>query len=62
MKKLLKFLLVASLFVAAFVLGFMGINPSPHTPLKDLASLEALKERFNEDKGVPRVILLVSPT
>lgn len=30
--------------------------------LRDLAGLEELKEAFNADKGVPRLVLLLSPT
>lgn len=30
--------------------------------LTDLTSVDQLKERFNADQGVPRLILLVSPT
>ena len=44
-------------------------SPSPpHEPLgpvpvlNELGGVEQLKARFNEDEGVPRVILLMSPT
>ena len=30
--------------------------------LTDLHSVEDLRSRFNEDDGVPRLLLLVSPT
>jgi hypothetical protein len=35
---------------------------SPEAGLQDLASIDDLKARFNADMGVPRIILLVSPT
>lgn len=36
-------------------------KPSPSV-LTDLHSLDELKTRFNDDTGVPRLVLLVSPT
>jgi hypothetical protein len=35
---------------------------SSEAGLEDLASIDDLKARFNADVGVPRIILLVSPT
>ena len=45
-------------------------TPRPTTPsskqdgvqLTDLTSVEQLRTRFNEDRGAPRLILLLSPT
>ncbi|MGH9837589.1 MAG: hypothetical protein ACREEM_02270 [Blastocatellia bacterium] len=34
----------------------------PDAALKDLQNLEELRTRFNQDKGAPRLILLLSPT
>ena len=34
----------------------------PVPVLNELGGVEQLKARFNEDRGVPRVILLMSPT
>jgi hypothetical protein len=35
---------------------------APDATLRDLQSLEELQKLFNEDKGAPRLILLLSPT
>ncbi|MCI0389921.1 MAG: hypothetical protein MOB07_14320 [Acidobacteria bacterium] len=35
---------------------------APDAALKDLQNLEELQKHFNQDKGVPRLILLLSPT
>lgn len=37
------------------------VTPAEPT-LTDLTSIDQLRERFNADQGVPRLILLVSPT
>jgi hypothetical protein len=34
----------------------------PEAGLENLGSIDDLKARFNADVGVPRIILLVSPT
>jgi hypothetical protein len=39
-----------------------AVAPAPDAVLKDLQNLEELRARFNQDKGVPRLILLLSPT
>jgi hypothetical protein len=36
--------------------------PTPARPLVDITSIEDLRTRFNEDRGAPRIVLLVSPT
>ena len=38
-------------------------EPAPAEPtLTDLTSVGQMKERFNADQGVPRLIVLVAPT
>jgi ABC-type glycerol-3-phosphate transport system substrate-binding protein len=64
---------LALLLAVALVAGACGGSdedtPSPvadsapaEQTLSDLTSVDQLKERFNADQGVPRLILLVSPT
>jgi len=48
--------------VVAAVAVALLLVPGPNAPLVDIASLDDLKSRFNEDRGKPRVLLLVSPT
>jgi hypothetical protein len=58
-------------FLPILVLYFCGSEPSsrakaggvaPDVALKDLQNLEELRKLFNQDKGAPRLILLLSPT
>lgn len=53
------------------LLGVACTSASPSPPqeplgsvpvLNELGGVEQFKARFNEDRGVPRVILLMSPT
>jgi hypothetical protein len=57
----LKWLITITLFAAAIGLGLFA-TPRPKAPLTDLRSVEDLRARFNQDKGKPRVILLLAPT
>lgn len=56
-----RWLLIAALVAAAISLGLFA-SPRPKGPLTDLAEVEDLRARFNQDKGKPRLILLLSPT
>jgi hypothetical protein len=56
-----KILLGIAGVVAATVVALLLV-PAPNAPLVDIASVDDLKSRFNEDRGKPRVLLLVSPT
>ena len=57
-----KWLLVAFIFVVAVALGVLGSYPGPKATLRDLKDVEELRAQFNRDKGMPRIILLLSPT
>jgi len=47
--------------VGAVVIALL-LAPAPDATLVDIASLEDLRTPFNEDRGLPRIVLLVSPT
>ena len=48
-------------FVAIGLIAFVYMMRAT-SPLRDINSTEELRALFNRDKGVPRVILLMSPT
>ncbi|MDQ2809383.1 MAG: hypothetical protein M3Z04_21115 [Chloroflexota bacterium] len=56
--------------VVLLALGLFGIKPlleHPHAAvpgvvLHDVQSITDLRDRFNQDQGVPRLVLLLSPT
>ncbi len=56
-----KWLLIVALIAAAIILGLVGAPP-PSTPLTELSGVEELKTQFNQDRGMPRLMLLISPT
>jgi hypothetical protein len=57
-----------SLILALFACGCEPLSRAkggavePGAELKDLKNLEELRKLFNQDKGAPRLILLLSPT
>lgn len=57
-----RWLIIAAILLVAFVVTFISLYPAPATPLVDLKTVDELRERFNRDKGSPRLILLLSPT
>jgi len=50
---------LAALFL---LLACSGGGTGPPATLTDLGTLQELQEAFNRDAGVPRIVLLVSPT
>ena len=58
-----RWLTISCVFVAAIIAGVLGsLKPNSDVTLTELNNIEELRARFNQDKGAPRLILLVSPT
>lgn len=56
---------LAGVFLAAallFACGNDSVSDEPGSDLRDIDRIEDLKAIFNRDAGVPRLILLLSPT
>lgn len=60
-RKLLLGLLVGGLGVALAGATYSLVRRSRST-LRDLQSIDELREQFNRDRGSPRLVLLLSPT
>ena len=58
-----KWLIIALVAVATVVAVVIGsLKPSANVTHTDLNNIEDLRNRFNQDKGTPRLLLLLSPT
>ena len=58
-----KWLILACVAVAAIGAGVIGLwKPGPDVVLTDINEIGELRARFNQDKGTPRLVLLLSPT
>jgi len=62
----LRLVAAASLVVVLAATG-CGSSSSPSTDasperVRELTSIEGLRESFNDDRGTPRLLLLLSPT
>lgn len=56
-----RWFVVVVVFAGALVLGLLSLYPSPEA-LKNLNDISELTTSFNRDSGIPRVVLLLSPT
>ena len=68
MKRLssLRVIIVSVLLLAGIVLAIYldtRLQPAPEeTPLVEIKNIKTLRDRFNQDSGKTRLILLLSPT
>lgn len=54
-------LLAVGVLLTSVGIGYMASKRS-HSRLQELDSIDQLRERFNADRGKPRLVLLLSPT
>jgi len=58
-----KWPIIAVVFIATVIAVFIGsLRPAANVALTDISDIEQLRARFNQDKGTPRLLLLLSPT
>ncbi len=58
-----QWLVIATVAAAAIIAGVIGsLKPNSNVTLTELNNIEELRAHFNQDKGAPRLVLLVSPT
>jgi len=58
-----KWLVIATVIAAAIIAGVIGsLKPDSNVTLTNLNNIEELRAQFNQDKGTPRLLLLLSPT
>jgi hypothetical protein len=62
MRRKWRWIVVGLILTIAVILGVLSAYPGPTAPLTDLKDIEDLRAQFNQDKGAPRLVLLLSPT
>ncbi len=61
LRKVILVLFAFGILLTSAGVGYMLWKRS-HTRLQELDSIDELRERFNADRGKPRLVLLLSPT
>jgi hypothetical protein len=60
-KRVILVLSLSTVVVVAMGAGYAWLRSS-QSSLRDLRSLDELRDEFNRDRGKPRLVLLLSPT